>query len=90
MELREFALQHLPDFKAPTRIVFLNEIPNGPTGKPQRIGLADRLAQELAVAYEAPAEGLGTFEEHTVVKQREGLKRRVRSLAADGAVDSVG
>jgi amino acid adenylation domain-containing protein len=41
--LRDFASQTLADFKVPRRIVFLNEIPKGPTGKPQRIGLAEKL-----------------------------------------------
>src|SRR6185295_10539827 len=41
--LREFAGQQLADFKVPRRILFVGEIPKGPTGKPQRIGLAERL-----------------------------------------------
>jgi acyl carrier protein len=58
VDIRTFALTHLPDFKVPARIVILAEIPKGPTGKLQRTGLADRLASELAVAYEPPAESL--------------------------------
>lgn len=54
-ELREFALDRLPAFKVPSRIVFVKDIPKGPTGKIQRIGLAEKLATALAVAYEAPA-----------------------------------
>jgi len=42
-ELREFALRRLADFKVPSRIVFVEEIPKGPTGKLQRIGLAQKL-----------------------------------------------
>jgi acyl-CoA synthetase (AMP-forming)/AMP-acid ligase II len=42
-ELREFAAQRLAAFKVPNRIVFLDEIPKGATGKLQRIGLADKL-----------------------------------------------
>jgi acyl-CoA synthetase (AMP-forming)/AMP-acid ligase II len=38
--LREFVSGRLADFKVPRRIVLLDEIPKGPTGKPQRIGLA--------------------------------------------------
>jgi oxalate---CoA ligase len=53
--LREFALDRLPAFKVPSRIIFVNDVPKGPTGKIQRIGLAERLAAALAVAYEAPA-----------------------------------
>ncbi|HEX3065271.1 MAG TPA: AMP-dependent synthetase, partial [Dongiaceae bacterium] len=42
-ELRDFVAARLADFKVPRRIVFLEEIPKGPTGKQQRIGLARRL-----------------------------------------------
>jgi acyl-CoA synthetase (AMP-forming)/AMP-acid ligase II len=42
-ELREFVLERLADFKTPRRIVILDEIPKGPTGKIQRIGLAAKL-----------------------------------------------
>jgi amino acid adenylation domain-containing protein len=41
--LREFAAEQLAAFKVPRRIVFLPELPKGPTGKPQRIGLAAKL-----------------------------------------------
>ena len=42
-EIREFAAQRLADFKVPRKIVIVDEIPTGPTGKLQRIGLADKL-----------------------------------------------
>ena len=42
-ELREFASRHLAAFKVPRTVVFVDEIPTGPTGKPQRIGLAETL-----------------------------------------------
>ncbi len=42
-EIREFAGGRLADFKVPRRVVFLDEIPKGPTGKLQRIGLAEKL-----------------------------------------------
>ena len=42
-DLREFVLERLADFKTPRRIVILDEIPKGPTGKIQRIGLAAKL-----------------------------------------------
>ena len=53
--LREFAFERLPAFKVPSRIIFVKDVPTGPTGKLQRIGLASRLEAELKVAYEAPA-----------------------------------
>ncbi len=42
-ELREFAAARLAHFKVPAKIVLLDQIPKGPTGKVQRIGLAARL-----------------------------------------------
>ena len=42
-ELRAFAGARLADFKVPRRIVFVEEIPKGATGKLQRIGLAGKL-----------------------------------------------
>ncbi len=42
-ELRAFAAARLADFKVPRKIVFLDEIPKGATGKLQRIGLAEKL-----------------------------------------------
>jgi acyl-CoA synthetase (AMP-forming)/AMP-acid ligase II len=42
-ELREFAKVKLADFKVPKKIVILEAIPLGATGKLQRIGLAQKL-----------------------------------------------
>ena len=42
-ELREFAGLRLADFKVPRKILFMAELPKGPTGKLQRIGLAQKL-----------------------------------------------
>ena len=42
-ELREFARERLAPFKVPRKIVILDEIPKGATGKLQRIGLAEKL-----------------------------------------------
>jgi acyl-CoA synthetase (AMP-forming)/AMP-acid ligase II len=42
-ELREFVQSRLADFKVPRRILLLEEIPKGATGKLQRIGLAAKL-----------------------------------------------
>jgi len=41
--IRDFAGTRLADFKVPRRIVILDEIPKGATGKMQRIGLAEKL-----------------------------------------------
>jgi acyl-CoA synthetase (AMP-forming)/AMP-acid ligase II len=41
--LKDFAAERLADFKLPRKILFLDEIPKGATGKLQRIGLAKKL-----------------------------------------------
>ena len=48
-EIREFAAKRLADFKVPRKILILEEIPKGATGKLQRIGLAQKLG--LGVKY---------------------------------------
>ncbi len=42
-EIRDFAASRLAEFKVPRKLVFLEEIPKGATGKLQRIGLAEKL-----------------------------------------------
>ena len=41
--VRDLCGEHLAPFKVPRKVVFVDEIPVGPTGKLQRIGLAERL-----------------------------------------------
>jgi len=42
-DIRVFAGERLASFKVPRKIIILNEIPKGATGKLQRIGLAEKL-----------------------------------------------
>lgn len=49
-ELRQFVASRIADFKVPRRIIFLTEIPKGATGKLQRIGLYEKLADKLGRA----------------------------------------
>ena len=42
-DIKEFLKVQIANFKIPRRIVFLDEIPKGSTGKVQRIGLAEKL-----------------------------------------------
>lgn len=46
-EIRDFAAARLADFKVPRKVIFLDEIPKGATGKLQRIGLHEKLAEHL-------------------------------------------
>jgi acyl-CoA synthetase (AMP-forming)/AMP-acid ligase II len=42
-ELREYTATRLADFKVPRKVLFMDEIPKGATGKLQRIGMAQKL-----------------------------------------------
>ena len=42
-DIRSFASERLAAFKVPAKILILDEIPKGATGKLQRIGLAQKL-----------------------------------------------
>jgi acyl-CoA synthetase (AMP-forming)/AMP-acid ligase II/acyl carrier protein len=53
-ELRSYLLDKLAAFKVPSRFVFVDELPTGATGKPQRIGLADTLAAKLLEPFRPP------------------------------------
>jgi acyl-CoA synthetase (AMP-forming)/AMP-acid ligase II/acyl carrier protein len=55
-QLRQFVAARAAHFKVPTRIITVDALPVGPTGKPQRIGLAEKLGlmQQDAPAPEPP------------------------------------
>ncbi len=46
-DIRAFAAEHIANFKVPRSIMILEEIPKGPTGKIQRIGMAEKLGMTL-------------------------------------------
>ena len=54
-EIQEFASKKLADFKVPRQVVILDEIPKGPTGKLQRIGLAEKLGLTMLDQMESAA-----------------------------------
>ncbi len=51
--VKEYLSSRLADFKVPRVVQFVTEIPKGPTGKLQRIGLADKLGIDLSYQSEA-------------------------------------
>lgn len=53
-ELRSYLLDKLAPFKVPSRFVFVDHLPTGATGKPQRIGLSETLATRLAEPFRPP------------------------------------
>jgi len=93
--LRDFVAARLAEFKVPRRIVFVDEIPKGPTGKLQRIGLAERLgltfyedaAADGPAQYTAPATELeqrlaGIWAE-VLRLERVGVQDRFADLGGD-------
>ncbi|MEO9824288.1 MAG: acyl--CoA ligase [Paracoccaceae bacterium] len=42
-DIRAFAAERMADFKVPRRVIIMDEIPKGATGKMQRIGMAEKL-----------------------------------------------
>ncbi len=79
-ELRDFAFGQLADFKVPSQILIVDEIPKGPTGKLQRIGLAEKLADRLRPPYVAPR--------NDVEKQLVQIFRTVLGLEEVGIRDN--
>ena len=55
-EIRQFAIGRIADFKVPRQVLTVSQIPKGPTGKVQRIGLASKLglAASTPQAFVAP------------------------------------
>jgi acyl-CoA synthetase (AMP-forming)/AMP-acid ligase II/thioesterase domain-containing protein len=55
LELRRFAAERLAVHKIPRKVIIGDSIPKGPTGKPQRIGLAAQLQDRLTPEFRPPA-----------------------------------
>src|SRR5271156_1033553 len=57
IEIRNHAADRIAQYKVPRRIVFLDELPKGPTGKLQRIGLAAQLGLDKLETTSSSAKG---------------------------------
>ena len=90
-ELRDFAAARLAEFKVPKQILMVDQIPKGPTGKLQRIGLADRLSGLLARKREANFISATTSFENEVAEiwrqqlkvERVGMRDDFNALGGD-------
>jgi acyl carrier protein len=85
-ELREFAAEQLAYFKVPRKILFLDEIPRGPTGKMQRLGMANRLGLTGDASLVKPVEKTPASTE--TERQVEGLFRETLGVEAIGIHDN--
>jgi oxalate---CoA ligase len=72
-ELQEFVATRLADFKVPRRVLILKDIPKGPTGKLQRIGLAEKLGLRLPDSTHSESE-------RSRVAPRDALERQVTEI----------
>jgi acyl-CoA synthetase (AMP-forming)/AMP-acid ligase II/acetyltransferase-like isoleucine patch superfamily enzyme len=77
-ELVEFAATHLAEFKVPRQVLILDELPKGPTGKLQRIGLAEKLADQLARQRESSFVAAQDSVEQQLVEVWSGLLKQER------------
>ena len=63
MEIREFVFARLASYEVPSQVLIVDDIPKSPTGKVQRIGLAEKLAPRLKAEFVAPRNPIeGTLE----------------------------
>jgi acyl-CoA synthetase (AMP-forming)/AMP-acid ligase II/acetyltransferase-like isoleucine patch superfamily enzyme/acyl carrier protein len=67
-EIQNFVAVRLADFKVPKQILILDELPKGPTGKLQRIGLADKLADKLNAASRSNGAGARNADEAQLIE----------------------
>ncbi len=81
-EIREFSSSRLAAFKVPRRIFLVAEIPKGPTGKVQRIGLAEKLS---------PPEPAPPSRDDTSVSPRTPLEEKLVAIWSEVLrVDRIG
>ena len=85
--IRHALFEHLAPFKVPSRVIIVDKIPKGPTGKLQRIGLADSLAPQLAIQH-TPARH--PFDSLLVEEMAGALQLPQSSIGIDSNFFSLG
>lgn len=78
--LREHAFSQLADFKVPSKLIIVDNIPKGPTGKLQRIGLEEKFTAQLKTDFVAPRDEI----EEVMV----GIWKKVLKLDQVGIFDN--
>lgn len=89
-EIRSFTAQHLADFKVPRQILIVSDIPKGPTGKQQRLRLAEQFGLvapgdgQVSVGPRTPTEtALAAIWAQVLQVQRVGLHDNFFALGGD-------
>ena len=82
-ELQDFTVRKLAPFKVPRRVVFVDEIPKGPTGKVQRVAMPSLLGLEVEAGAGSPAASVPE-------SQLEGALVRLWAVALELPLSAVG
>jgi acyl-CoA synthetase (AMP-forming)/AMP-acid ligase II/thioesterase domain-containing protein/acyl carrier protein len=86
-DVRQYVAEHLIDFKIPQQVIFVDDFPRGPSGKVNRIALAETLGLNTESNYVAPRTDL----ERTLAKiwaeeleiKRVGIEDNFFALGGD-------
>jgi long-subunit acyl-CoA synthetase (AMP-forming)/acyl carrier protein len=86
-ELRQFTFSRLVDSKVPSQIIVVKEIPKGASGKLQRLGLAEKLAEQLKREFVKPSSplelALAKIWAEVLPQQRIGIHDNFFALGGD-------
>lgn len=85
-QIREFASQHLADFKVPRRVLIVPEIPRGSTGKIERLKMAEKFRLVEAEA-PAPPKHAPTLPRTSLEKQLAAIWSEVLGLEITSIYD---
>lgn len=87
-ELRHFVAKHLSRFKVPSRILAVAQIPKGPGGKVQRVGMAARLGLGSMLKRDKPSEGVKLVPPSTPLENElAGIWSRIPNVQGIGIHD---
>ena len=87
MQIREYAASRMAGFKAPRVVRILDEVPKGPTGKIQRIGLAKKLGIEPVEAKLSTGKTSSTAPGSAIENELAAIWREVLGLKRVGIED---
>ncbi|MCG8603939.1 AMP-binding protein [bacterium] len=86
-DIQDHARARLADYKVPSQIIIVDKIPKGPTGKLQRIGLHEKLADLMKTKHEMPANSTEDKLRHIWTKvlgvQQPGVTENFFALGGD-------